>query len=151
MARDFQRQRVFDAEDACPPGQVFWTLAGMSAFVERVTRSRWWRSRVPSGYWHLTLDSYTPRSTSEQEVYVDRRRRKIVVPLDPKTGVIIGVAEEDLLHELAHFLTKRLGHGPEFVRSLIDLTRKFHSKPTRATALSGKLVDNGVAVKRKTK
>jgi hypothetical protein len=148
MPRDFQRSKVYQAEQDLPRGKEFQTLAGAQVYVNDVTRSRWWRKRVPFRYWWITLEEdpsqQSKKSGDTVYLYFDRRRRIILVP---STFVI---SEDDLLHELAHFmLRKGAGHGPEFVRHLIDLTRRFHSRPSRPRMMAERLVDKGVRVKPK--
>jgi putative metallohydrolase (TIGR04338 family) len=145
MARDFQRQRVWDAEDASPDGPAFFSIAGMQSFVDRITRTRFYRNRAPSRYWSIVVDLYSPRKGCEDDLWADRRRRRLHIP-EQKDGSILPVSEEELIHELAHFVSPVIGHGPEFVRALIDLTRHFHSMPTRARVLAEKLVDKGARV-----
>lgn len=146
--RDFQRQKVYDAEDESPWGRDFSSLAGMQSYVDRITRTRWWRARVPSRYWHITVESYPASPSEVGELSFNRRSRKIFVSEKPN-GRPAPQSEMQLVHELAHFMVKGIGHGPEYVRALLDLTRRFHSKRTRSRIMSEKLVDKGAAVKPK--
>jgi len=120
----------------------------MQAFVDRITRTRFWRNRAALRYWSITLDLYIPASKREEvDIWADRRRSKIWIART-KNGTPHPVSEEELIHELSHFLVPP-GHGPDFVRALLDLTRRFHSMPTRARALYENCVDAGVHVKPK--
>jgi hypothetical protein len=147
MPRDFQRAKVYAAENASPDGPAFFSLMGMQSFVDRITRTRFWRNRAPLRYWSIKIDSYAPSKGCEDDIWVSRRKGILYIP-HKKDGTVDPIAEEELIHDLCHFLAP-MGHGPEFVRHLIDLTRRFHSMPTRARVLSERLVDLGVQVKPK--
>lgn len=148
MPRDFQRSRVYKAEDACVDGQNFYTLFGMQTYVDRITKTRWWRNRAKLRYWTVYVEMYSPvRREDRRTLFVDRRRRAIRIAQKPDLNPI-EVSEGDLIHDLAHFLSND-NHGPKFVRALLDLTRRFHSKPTRARQLAEMLLDHGVRVKAK--
>jgi|MudIll2142460700_1097286.scaffolds.fasta_scaffold01173_2 hypothetical protein len=146
MPRDFQRAKVYAAEHASPDGPAFFSLFGMQTFVDRITRTRFWRKRAALRYWSITCALYIPAKAESLDIWADRRQSKIWIARSKKSDAPIPVSEEELIHELSHFIATP-GHGPDFVRALLDMTRRFHSMPTRARALSERLVDNGVVVK----
>lgn len=141
---------MLDAEDASPDGPAFFSIAGMQSFVDRITRTRFYRNRAPSRYWSIMVDFYAPGKGGEYDIWADRRRRRLHIP-EQKDGSILPVSEEELIHEMAHFVAPVIGHGPKFVRALLDLTRHFHSMPTRARVLAENLVDKGAKAHPKRK
>lgn len=147
MPRDFQRAKVNAAEDASPDGPAFFSLFGMQTYVDRITGTRFWRNRARPRYWTIKCDLYSPSKANQFDIWVDLRQGTIFIAAR-KDGTPIPVSEEELIHELSHFIS-RMGHGPDFVRALLDMTRRFHSMPTRARVLSERLVDLGVQVKPK--
>jgi putative metallohydrolase (TIGR04338 family) len=110
---------VYDAEERlkAKDGPEF-TWAETLAYVERVTRSRWWRCRLPRG-----VRVKDGRGTRIARGGWGTGRPTVNLPRWARTRLVI-------LHELAHVLTSRPGrevaaHGPEFAKTYLELVRRF--------------------------
>lgn len=117
MPKDMQRNKVYRAEHIVlgkdPPQERF---ADLVVFVNQVTSSRWWGTRVPairSIVVGQTAGNHcgfaTPPTTARFELSHHRR-----------TGL-------QVLHSLAHFHQPKdsVLHGPEFAQAFLHLVKQY--------------------------
>lgn len=116
MARDQQRQRVYDAENALPSnGREYPTVADCKRRVNQIVNSAWWKKR-------------THKRRRLVSVHDGRGHRRAV-----SYGGTIALpkwARNDrvILHELAHEACPRgEKHGSQFARTYYDMVRRFWS------------------------
>jgi len=132
--RDSQRSRLYSAERVLsnrdehgqPCGSVDWTtVAEVQAFVDRVTRSRWWKSRSRVG----KIVVKDGRGGMSARAYRSRGQSVIAIPRWARTRRVV-------LHELSHHLTPwtAAAHGNLFAANLVDLVRRWMG-PDEAEAL----------------
>lgn len=128
MERDYQRQRVYDAEGATTAWKASvkapLTYGQMELLVYRITRSAWWK-REQGTRWN------------RRRVSVERSLRKRNGADGCEWGIGISRCRIHLmliLHELAHTLSLRKHgrhgnmsfHGPEFCRCYLDLVKRYY-------------------------
>lgn len=139
--RDTQRERVYRSERETfgePNDETTLDLgdhAAVVAYVETITKTRWWRSR------YGTMPIYVEdRGGRGYRGRAHSWRSTISIPRLARRRWIV-------LHELAHLLAYRrhpasAAHGPEFARAYLDLLRRF--MPDRFVPLLGRFRANRV-------
>jgi putative metallohydrolase (TIGR04338 family) len=132
MKRDFQRSRVYAAERELDGTPTHRKLAECQAFVDKVLRSKWWRSR--GGESGIVVEDGRGRSRAcYQSGFFSMTGRGIRPPVVklPRWAR----SELVILHELAHSLTNGgPWHGREFARNFLALVGRFMGREA-ATAL----------------
>lgn len=118
--RDYQRSKVYDAEDEVGEGKRLDTVIEIQAWVDKITHSSWWNSRFPEIRNHTV-------------VVKDGRGRR-------SGGALRGILESDIriprhfrtqkwiLHELAHITVDELEHawhGCEFAHNYLVLIQRW--------------------------
>jgi hypothetical protein len=112
MARDTQKQRVYDSEDVIDKTTtVFKNVAEMQEFVDSILQARWFQSRW--GRTRITVKDGRGRRNACGGYGV------IKMPLWSRSRTVI-------LHEVAHCLTPNhyAAHGPEFAGVFLFLVRQ---------------------------
>lgn len=113
MARDNQRQRVYDAQRDLPEYTQIMTWPEVESFVRKVNDSVWFRSR-----WGTTITPVLKRGGSAYGYPGGR----ITLPGFARNPIVI-------LHEIAHTVTPYHSdvapHGPEFCGILLGLVRHY--------------------------
>jgi putative metallohydrolase (TIGR04338 family) len=123
MARDSQRSRVYKAEGRfwsqheCGKEQM--SLDECVAYVEKITRTAWWKKRA---------NRHRVRSLPKVK---DGRGRRSAAASRPFWTIWLPRAYRDkatILHELAHLLVKPTDqppHGREFCAIYLELVKRF--------------------------
>lgn len=106
--RDFQRQRVYNAEFSQPfysMDERFYDKAKALKFVKKVLRSTYWKKRYP----FVTIDNVKIRFMNHRgsTAYPDIMRINFGTRYMSKSVVI---------HELTHLITNGDHHGEQFAR-----------------------------------
>lgn len=119
-AVDFQRQRLYDAENTLPERHEILgagTLDETAAFMEHVIDSDYWKSQP-----HHLMDIRITGGRHHAGCRREEHKARIAMPPSLRTPLVC-------LHELAHVLAptgaKIAGHGPEFARAYIGLVEQF--------------------------
>lgn len=120
MAKDMQRSKVYDAEAAIlGPKPLLVPHNDLQAFVDSITRSRWWGSREPERR-SLNVQTVT-RFTCGHTLGTGRVGHHIVeLHTDRRT-------ELQMLHALAHVLTINAdpSHGYKFALAYLHLVKQY--------------------------
>ena len=113
MARDNQRQRVYNAQRDLPEYHQLMTWPEVEAFCQKVNDSVWFRSR-----WVITVRPVLKRGGSAYGYGGGR----ITLPAFARNPIVI-------LHEIAHTVRPAgpdvAAHGPEFCGIFLGLVRHF--------------------------
>ena len=117
--RDSQRSKVYAAETRAIGSKVeFETVAECQEFVDKVTRSRWWKSCCH------------PNRVGATVLVEDGRARRSAAASYSRWAIYLPHYYREratILHQLAHLLNRRRGavHGPEFCALLLELVKRF--------------------------
>lgn len=116
--RDYQRSRLYKAEDSLPERKQLLRRGSLKAcqeFVDSITATRFWRTHMP----HMPYVSVTPGVC---HAIATLEHATIAMPPSLRSELII-------LHELAHLMSFHDAqisyHGPEFAWVYSDLVRRF--------------------------
>lgn len=129
--RDYQRERLYRAEEEQPHPAEFHALPEVQAFVDKVTSSQTWFSLV-SRTWRSSAPRHThpfQRGAKAQVEVLDGRGRRragaigrwaITMPVWSRSRLVI-------LHELAHVANPPgcASHGREFASMMLTLVARF--------------------------
>lgn len=118
--RDTQRARLYRAEKpsgGLHPRPEFDRAREVQAWVNRITRSRWWRGRFPRCGWINVKDGRGRRVACGTRYW---NHGEVRLPRWSRSRLVI-------LHEVAHCVQPRgtASHGPEFARLYLDLVRRW--------------------------
>lgn len=127
-ARDNQRQRVYNAD--LHGGQRMETVGEIQEYVDRITRSRWWKSQLKKNA------SMHRRFSNGKTIKVKDGRGRSSACGDSWTCSISmprwSRTEGVILHEVAHVLTDYIygregvaAHGPEFAKTYAALVKRW--------------------------
>lgn len=116
--RDSQRQRLYDAERRVNHGQDYKSIHDCQARVDKITHSRWWKSRYGVPY---NVDVRPGRG--HRHATANAMLRVIQLPLWARYDLVI-------CHELAHLVvsSKHPAHGPKFAREMIAIVDRWMGK-----------------------
>lgn len=126
--RDSQRSKVYDAERVLQQGDQGWTFRETQEYVNRITRTRWWKNRggppfvlVKDGRGTTWAKAWDPYTTAKGE----DRPATINLPRWARDPIVV-------LHELAHLLTlaTEAAHGPTYCTNYLALTKRFLGEET---------------------
>jgi putative metallohydrolase (TIGR04338 family) len=110
--RDFQRQRVYDAElAALPKDTVGATLKEVQAYADKITGYAWFRRR-----WGARTIKVAAIRGSGGFVYDNSST--INIGLNVTGG---GALRRLVLHEIAHTVSHGERHGPGYTRAMLEL------------------------------
>lgn len=128
-----------DAAMKAPPIPLDGTLRAAQRYVDRITRSAWWRNNCPPNF-HGEIATKVVLKYDDAEdmgaaLVVDNEveyyHRGKSVPLiyvgpHPSNGEVPAIADPWLLlHELAHVWEFNSGHGKEFIYAYCKLVRRY--------------------------
>lgn len=107
-------------------GRRFASLKAVRAYVQAVTETEEWSERCPV---QACVEVHSSAGDRKWAGWADTDSHAIWTSLD----------EQVILHELAHLLTPRQGHGPGFARAYLELVREhmgFHAYGALRAAFS---------------
>lgn len=122
--RDFQRSRVYNSEFHHSHYKTLsidkMSIAECRDYIERIMRSRWWKSRMPN-VWHLNLKD--GRGTRRARGGRHGDGIKINLPRWARHPIVI-------LHEIAHTITPKsryiaASHGRQFCSNYLALIKRW--------------------------
>lgn len=129
--RDSQRSRVYKAQGHVGHGNRLETTAEIQSWVDKITSSRWWRSRYP---WIKRVKILPGRGCRKalaiNGVYLEERKQGfdavIKLPKWARTPLTI-------LHELTHIAIEPArdgAHGREFCRNYLTMVERWMGQET---------------------
>lgn len=160
MARDSQRQKVYDAESAVLPPkrhdiEQFPDLQSVCDWVHRIANYAWYKRRFPTSPATRSVEIGTNRDTWYASGLIVKdgsgtriaRGGRFVLNLP-----LWARSERTILHELAHHVTSGgdPGHGWEFCANHLTLVRFVQGKETH-DLLRQSYRDHGVRYKKQRK
>ena len=129
--RDFQRRRVYAADDEISAGR-WLSLDGTQAYVDKILRSQWWRKRCAIRKVDVSLNKGVWSWADRKSSY---------------TGYIkfapgVGYRERDILHELSHvYCTPSKdpdnSHGRHWAGAYYALTLRFRGQKAARGLVAG--------------
>jgi putative metallohydrolase (TIGR04338 family) len=129
MPRDSQRSKVYKAQNQINEGNRLETIPEIQNWVDKITASRWWKSRYP---WIKRIKILPGRGCRNAKaingVYPEERRQGfdavIKLPCWARTELTI-------LHEVTHIAVDPPldgGHGREFCRNYLGMVGRWMSQ-----------------------
>lgn len=118
-ARDFQKSKVYRAEDSIISYDGDMTFPEVHDFLRSIISSRWWRNRYP-GITEFVVINRGAKVTAYGSLY--RGKAQVELPRWAWQHLVI-------LHELTHALTRSKApwHGREFCSIYLQLIKHFIS------------------------
>lgn len=128
MRHPTQQEALYAAEREAlgSRGVRFPNFAAVQAYVAGITDSEWWAERCPV---QACVEVHSSAGDSNWAGWSNHEEHAVWVNLEQRV----------VLHELAHLLTPRQGHGPGFARVYLELVREhmgFHAYGALRAAFS---------------